>query len=506
MITRCASFKNKLDRHSLTPSPISSRYPAVLTYIAIAAFLLAMTATPSLAQIIATINFADNINSNGTPLIFGGSNEPNPGDQASFYPQATKSGVKFERGSIHVDQVVPTSTVSGFLGAMTGGSGGSYVTGSVADPSTWNWGPTTWASYAHGQGWTTMANLLNCPTWLAYNGGTGGIPSNWTVWQYIVNAIVVHEGSNLNYLEILNETQYEISLTGSPYTTLQSAVNAYYYNGAVAARAGNSSLKIGGDADATTNFNTLPGLIEDTQLTSNLLQFVSYHVYSSNPVTGDNIASLASTLSNNGRGGLPIFLTEWNYTIGANCNCIDDGNETVNFTAQMLMEMTGQTQLAGAAFFSFLPNNEVISGYEDCSGCDNYPFAFYSGTNDVATLLPVARAWQLLSTDLGLGAGTYHTFGTVGATVPLEGWVNSARNVVAAVSNESATATTVNFTLEGIEASGCNFTVYAYLADTASNTAVSPVATYTNQCITNGTMTLNGVAVPAYAVLGIIIN
>ena len=475
-------------------------------HYAVAALLTVMTAGPSFAQITATINYADNINSHGTPLIFGGSNEPNPGDQASFYPQATTSGVKFQRGSIHVDQVVPASTVSAFLTAMTGGSGGSYVTGSVADPSTWTWGPTTWASDAHGQGWTTMANLLNCPTWLAYNGGTGGIPSNWTVWQYIVKAIVVHEGSNLNYLEILNETQYEISLTGSPYTTLQSAVNDYYYNGAVAARAGNSSLKIGGDADATTSFNTLPGLIEDTTITSNLLQFVSYHVYSSNPVTSDNIASLATTLSNNGRSGLPIFLTEWNYTIGANCNCIDDGVATVTFAAQMLMEMTGQTQLAGAAFFSFLPNNEVISSYEDCSGCDNYPFAFYSGTNDVATLLPVARAWRLLSVDMGLGTGTFHTFGTVGATVPLEGWVTSTGMVSAAVANGTATATTVNFTLEGIDTSGCNFTVYAYLADTGSNTAVSPVATYPNQCITNKTLTLNGIAIPAYAVLGIAVN
>jgi len=40
-------------------------------------------------------------------------------------------------------------------------------------------------------------------------------------------------------IELLNETQYEISLIGSPYTTLQPTVNVYYYyNSAVAARAG----------------------------------------------------------------------------------------------------------------------------------------------------------------------------------------------------------------------------------------------------------------------------
>jgi len=101
---------------------------------------------------------------------------------------------------------------------------------------------------------------------------------------------------------------------------------------------------------------------------------------------------------------------------------------------------------------------------------------------------------------MGLGTGTFHTFGTVGATVPLEGWVTSTGMVSAAVANGTATATTVNFTLEGINTSGCNFTVYAYLADTGSNAAVSPVTTYPNQCITNKTLTLNGVAIPAYAV------
>jgi len=496
MTTRCTLFQNNWFRNPLLRSITLMRLPATLKHIAVVAFLTAITALPCLAQIGVTVNYANNINSNGTPLIFGGSNEPNPADQASFYPQATTSGVKFQRGSIHVDQVLPQGITLAEFQANTNG---------VANPANWNWGPTTWATNAHTQGWTTMANLLNVPTWLAYNGGTGGIPSNWAVWQQIVTAIVAHLGSNLNYIELLNETQYEISLTGSPYSTLQSAVNDYYYYGAVAARAGSSSIKIGGDADATTSFQTVTGLIEDTTITSNLLQFVSYHCYGTNPAGNDNIASLASTLSSNGRGGLPIFLTEWNYTIGVSSPNVN-GDTVVNFVAYQLMVMTGQSQLSGAAYFSFLPNNEVISPYEDCSGCDNYSKAFYSGTNGVATLLPQARAYRLLSVDLGLGSGTYHTFGTVGATVPEEGWVNSAGAVAAAVSNSSSSATTVNFTLEGIESSGCTHTVYAYLADTGSNTAVSPAATYNNVCITNDTLTLNGVSIPAYAVLGIIVN
>ena len=174
----------------------------------------------------------------------------------------------------------------------------------------------------------------------------------------------------------------------------------------------------------------------------------------------------------------------------------------------MLMEMTGQTQLSGAAFFSFLPNNEVLSPYEDCSGAVcamTTPSRFIAGPTMLPHFYPSPVGMAPCSAPtLGLGAGTLPPPSPRWARrFPLEGWVNSARNVAAAVSNESASATTVNFTLEGIEASGCNFTVYAYLADTGSNTAVDPVATYTNQCITDETLTLNGVAIPAYAVLGI---
>jgi hypothetical protein len=479
-------------------------FVVTLKSVAGIALLLLATALPSLAQINVTVNYANMINGNGNPLLFGGSNEPNPVDQASFYPQANAVGVKFQRGSIHVDQVVPSNTsLSAFSTAMTGGKSGSYVTGSVADPSTWTWGPTTWATNAKAQGWKTMANMLQAPTWLTYDGTVTGIPKNWTVWQYIVKKIIAHEGSYLDYVELLNEPTYFMTLTGSSYSTLPAASKDYYYNGAVAARAASSSIIIGGCADASGVFDDVNAIIADTRNTSNLLQFVSFHSYSTNPAS-TSIATLATTLTNNGRSGLPIFLTEWNSSSETSTDMI--GDTAANFVAWQLMELTGVTQLTGADYFSFLPNNEVLSPYEDCSACSNYPVAMYSGTNGVVTLLPQARAYQLLSTDLGLGTGTFHTFATVNPTVAEEGWTTSNQNVAAAVVNPNSTATTVNFTLEGINTSGCGFTVKEYLADTGSNTAVSPVATFTNQCITNQTMTLTGIPIPPYATMGIFIS
>jgi hypothetical protein len=493
MSTRCASLQNKPYRAPSSPKP--SLFPAVQKYLAGVAFVLAMTPLSSFAQINVTVNYGAT-GTTGTPVLFGGSNEPNPGDDASFYPQATAAGVNFERCVIHVDQVVPSGITLAEFEANTNG---------VADPANWTWGPISGCTNAHAQGWKVMANLENAPAWLTYDGSVLGVPTNWSVWQQIVTGIVEKLGSNINYLELLNEPTNFLYIADSPYTTLQSAVDAYYYYGAVAARAANGSVLIGGDGDASGTTQTMIGLVEDTQLTSNLLQFVSFHSYGSNAAGQYNLSSLESTLSSNGRANLPIFVTEWNYTASSTSNAPEVvGNQAVNWVAYQLMVMTGQPQLTGASYFSFLPNNEPVSPYEECSGCDNYQLAFYSGSNGVATLLPQARAYRLLSVDLGLGTGAYRTYPTVNATVAEEGWILASNGAVsAAVSNETATATTVNFTLEGIDTSGCNFTVNAYLADTGSNTAVSPVATYNNVCITNKTLTLNGVAIPAYAVLGI---
>jgi hypothetical protein len=171
---------------------------------------------------------------------------------------------------------------------------------------------------------------------------------------------------------------------------------------------------------------------------------------------------------------------------------------------QMMLFST-QPQLAGADYFSFLPNNEVISSYEDCSNCDDYQLAFYSGNNGVATLLPQARVYQLFSVAMGLGKGSFKVMGTT-SEAPAQGFINSQGGVVAAVVNDGSSATTANVTLNNIDASGCNFTVYFYWADTGSNTAVSPVSTATNQCITNGTMTLTNLGIPANAALGIAVS
>src|ERR1035438_7769458 len=54
-----------------------------------------------------TINYSSVVNNSVSPLLFGGSNEPWPSQDASVYPQLQSIGVKFERGTIHVDVILP---------------------------------------------------------------------------------------------------------------------------------------------------------------------------------------------------------------------------------------------------------------------------------------------------------------------------------------------------------------------------------------------------------------
>jgi len=491
-------------------------------------FLLLTSMAPHLdAQGTVTVNFASAVNTAGSPLMFGASNEPNPADQATVDPMFWSSGLRFERGTIHTDQIVPNdTTISAYMSEMPDGIG-SYVAGSVADPSTWNWGPLSWATYAKAQGMTTMADVLFVPQWLSYNDtNVSTAPANnWDslgiVWEDIITKIVKHEmtacngGSCLNYMEILNEPSCNFLNIGSGDTSWSSeaqAADLYYFYAATAAHAADSALILGGDADCNhgpTNFGDMPTIVEDSTIESEgLLNFVSYHDYTPDEA-GDNISDVATLLSNNGYSGLPIFLTEWNYTY---TNPTTDphvvGDEATTYVGDQFIFFSQQPQMKGTAFYTMLPNNVDASSYEDCTGCI-ISAGLYSVNGSSYTLANQMRTYRLMSIDLGLGAGAFDAFpaslSDLSGNDYALGYTNSVHNVAAVIVNDAASATTT-LNLGNIDASGCTYTVYIYYADTASNTAISPASTLTNQCITNGTMTLSGLTLPAYSVTGIIIN
>jgi len=493
----------------------------------VALLLLLTSVAARLSAQTVTVNFSSAVNSAGSPLMFGASNEPNPADQSTVTPMFWSSGLRFERGTIHTDQVVPSSTtISAYMAEMPDGVG-SYVSGSVADPSTWNWVPLSWATYAKAQGMTTMADMLFVPKWLSYddtNVSTAPV-NNWDslgiVWEDIVTKIVKHEltacngGACLNYLEILNEPTCGFLNVGSGDTSWSSEAQAadyYYFYAATAAHAADSTLILGGDADCNngpSSWGDLPTIIEDSTIKSEgLLKFASYHDYTPDEA-GDNIGDLSTLLSDNSYSGLPIFLTEWNYTY---TNGTTDphvvGDEAATYVGDQFIFFSQQSQMKGTALYTMLPNNVDASSYEDCTGCI-ITQGLYSVSGSTYTLANQMRTYRLMAVDLGLGAGTFSAFPATLSGLSSNdyalGYTNSVHNVAAVIVNDAA-ATTAAIKLENIDASGCTYTVYIYYADTGSNTATSPASTLTDQCITSGTMTLSSLSLPAYSVTGIIIN
>lgn len=509
-----------LRKSAKSPCPAAERMIAGL-------FLLVTCIVPRLVAQTVTVNFQTAVSTAGSPLMFGASNEPNPSDQSTVTPMFKSSGLMFERGTLHTDQIVPSNTtISAYIAAMPNGVG-SFNPGSVADPGTWNWGPMSWAIHAKAQGMTTMGNMLYVPKWLSFNSsGINIAPVNdWNhlgiVWEDIVTKIVKHaltgcnSGRCLNYLEILNEPTCGFLNVGSgdsSWSNEAQAADLVYFYAATAARAADSGLTLGGDGDCKhgpSSWGDLPTIVGDGNIKSGgQLKFVSYHDYTPDEAF-DNIGNLASILSSNGYSGLPIFMTEWNYTF---TNGTTDphvvGNEATTYVGDQFIFFSQQPQMKGTALYTMLPNNVPANSFEDCTNCI-ITQGLYSVNGSSFTLANQMRTYRLMSVDLGLGAGTFNAFPATLSGLSSNdfalGYTNFARNVAAVIVND-ASAATATVSLENIQASGCTFTVLVYYADTGSNTAISPAQTLTNQCINGGTMILSNLSLPAFSVTGIVIH
>jgi len=202
------------------------------------------------------------------------------------------------------------------------------------------------------------------------------------VWEDIVTKVAKHEltacngGRCLNYLEILNEPTCNFLKVGSGDTSWSSesqAADLYYFYAATAARAADSALILGGDGDCKhgpSTWGDLPTIIGDAGIKSGgLLKFVSYHDYTPDEAF-DNIGNLASILSSNGYSGLPIFMTEWNYTfVNGTTDPHVVGNEATTYVGDQFIFFSQQPQMKGTALYTMLPNNVAANSYEDCTNC-----------------------------------------------------------------------------------------------------------------------------------------
>ncbi|WP_176441701.1 beta strand repeat-containing protein [Granulicella rosea] len=476
------------------------------------------------AQATVSVNLSNVVNASVSPMLFGGSNSPNPADQPVVLPMMANSGLTLIRGTAHVDQIVPANTTEAAYAASMPNGVGSYVPGSVADPSTWQWGPVSWAPIAKANGITTLMNIAEVPLWLSYNSTSidDAPPNNvgyLTVYEDMVYKIIQHEntacngGQCLTYLEILNEPDCNnllLAAGDSSWSSEAAAADSVYTYAATGARAANPALIIGGDAECRDSgtFGTLSTLLADANLKAKgLLQFVSYHDYNPSEAN-DNITTLQAIITADGYPAtMPIFLDEYNYTFtNPNSDPHVVGKEAATYIGDQLIFFSQQVGLQEAGIFTLLPNNALTTPYEDCNNCI-FSNGLYSVNGDgTYTLAPQMRAYRVASVDLGLGSGTSKAYATTFSGLSeAQGFTTPGGNITALMVNDSATSTTTTVTFSSSSAAtGCGYNVYVYVADTGTNNGSSPSQVLTNQCFSAGTMAVAGVAAPAYSVVGAI--
>ncbi|KRE69736.1 hypothetical protein [Paenibacillus sp. Soil750] len=147
------------------------------------------------AAVTVTFNYTTATNSSDSPLLFGGSNEPSPEHNSNIYPKLKGAGLKYQRGTIHMDTLLPSNiTLADYKNNVN----------NVQDPNTWDWTGLQWVDFAKANGITTMLNMFYAPPWLTYSGTAKGVPKDWSVYQDIIKKVITKYGSKLDYVEPLN--------------------------------------------------------------------------------------------------------------------------------------------------------------------------------------------------------------------------------------------------------------------------------------------------------------
>lgn len=111
-------------------------------------------------------------------------------------------------------------------------------------------------------------------------------PTDYARWEDLIFAMVSHykqRGTGMIYWEVGNEGDIG-ELGGSPYHFTPEAYVRYYRHTAAAIRRADPGAKVGGPALANSASPILPALLAAANTEGLPLDFVSWHIYNSNPL------------------------------------------------------------------------------------------------------------------------------------------------------------------------------------------------------------------------------
>jgi len=110
-------------------------------------------------------------------------------------------------------------------------------------------------------------------------------PNDYALWEKLISAMVEHykeRGSTVTYWEIANEPDIG-ERGGCPYKFTPDGYVRYYSHTAHAIRQSDPDAKVGGPALANPDSDILPALLRAARENKLPLDFVSWHIYNSDP-------------------------------------------------------------------------------------------------------------------------------------------------------------------------------------------------------------------------------
>ena len=143
-------------------------------------------------------------------------------------------------------------------------------------------------------------------------------PNNWTEWEQLVYEVVKHykdRGSKIQYWEVGNEPDIGED-GGSPYRFQAEQYVTYYQHTAAAVLRADPDALVGGPALANVRSPLLPALVEAAAAGKAPLHFVSWHIYSSEPVRiRQTVEYVKALLAKYPKVHVETILDEWNMSL-----------------------------------------------------------------------------------------------------------------------------------------------------------------------------------------------
>ncbi|GAA1717807.1 hypothetical protein GCM10009745_78240 [Kribbella yunnanensis] len=451
------------------------------------------TATAAPAAITATNLTADFSVDKGSGYaeVFGsGINVPALTDTAKI-DTLHQTGTRFIRGDAYLQQILPRNTsIDAYLASLG-------TAGSVSDPNTWDWSKYAWVDEHHKRGTKTILILSYSIDWLGYNGSDFSPPRGdrgFQVYEDVIKKIYQRFRGKVDLIEVWNEPDLPgfLQLGGSPWGDSQNdrmaAYSQIYQHAYAAVRSVDTEIPIGGPTSSNPGQGLawVDKLLADPALKSKF-DFLSYHEY--NPYTdnrGEAVDSFRQHAAAQGRPNIPVYVTEWNYSAAYErvpMNASDARN--LSYSALRMTNLYNQ-RANGANVFA--DNDEAIE-----------PNFF--GVHSNGMLPARARAYQLLSRDLGLGDGVSKLRQVSAPPNNSTGFgaaTTASGDNVSWVVNDTAQPLTVDLQLKGLP----NGSTVANLFEASPNQNPVTPKSAVNLTITGGATSV-ALTVPPYSVSGV---